>query len=88
MRKISLDNIQALFAKISGEMALYLPVDKNDGKAEYERWEEGTVWSDALTTRKSPKDFFFPQSEDLMRFRTEGKTIEITDVREESKPFA
>ena len=34
MRKISLDNIQALFAKVNSEMALYLPVDKKDGKAE------------------------------------------------------
>ena len=83
MRKISLDNIQALFAKVNSEMALYLPVDKKDGKAEYAKWQEGTEWSDALTTRRSPKDFFFPQAEDLVRFKTQGKTIEITDVREE-----
>ena len=88
MRKISLDNIQSLFARVAAEMDLYLPVDKKDGKAEYTKWSEGTEWSDALTTRRSPKDFFFPQCEDLMRFKTEGKTIEITDVREEEKPFA
>ena len=69
-------------------MDLYLPADTKDGKAEYTKWEEGTQWSDALTTRKSPKDLVFPQSEDLVRFKTQGKTIEITDVREEEKPFA
>ncbi len=88
MRKILLENIQILFAKIAEKMDLYMPVDTNDGAAEYARWEEGTAPSERLNTRKSPKDLFFPQSEDLMRFKAEGKNIEITDVREEKKPFA
>jgi ferredoxin len=87
MFKCSLDKIQSLFAEISKAAKLYLPVDGTDGSASYREWSEGTEWSNALNTVKSPKDFFFPQTEDLMRFKTEGKNIEIIDVRSESEDF-
>ncbi|MBE6562729.1 MAG: 4Fe-4S ferredoxin [Ruminococcaceae bacterium] len=87
MRKCSLENINSVFAKIAEKAALYLPVDGDDGKASFTKWAEGKEWSDALNTVRSPKDFFFPQVEDLMRFKTEGKNIEITDIREESEDF-
>ena len=87
MLKISLDKIQSLFAKISENAKLYLPVDNADGTASYGEWSEGVEWSKALNTNKSPKDFFFPQTEDLMRFKTEGKSIEISDIRTESEDF-
>ena len=86
MRKCSLSNLDKIFAAIAEEQQLYLPVDEN-GAAKYQKWEEGTVMSQALNTVKSPKDFFFPQGEDLMAFKTEGKNIEITDVRKEVEPF-
>ena len=85
MRKCSLENLQALFAEIAKEAKLYLPVDNQDGTASFKEWSEGTALSEALNTTKSPKDFFFPQTEDLMAFKTEGKSIEVIDVREESK---
>ena len=87
MLKCSLDKIQTLFAEIAAEAKLYLPIDNADGTASYGEWQEGTEWSDALNTNKSPKDFFFPQTEDLMRFKTEGKNIEVIDVREKIEPF-
>ena len=87
MFKISLDKINSLFAKISESAKLYLPVDNADGSASYSEWSEGKEWSNALNTNKSPKDFFFPQTEDLMKFKTEGKNIEIIDVREEIEDF-
>ena len=87
MLKISLDKINSLFAKISESAKLYLPVDNADGSASYSEWSEGKEWSNALNTNKSPKDFFFPQTEDLMKFKTEGKNIEIIDVREEIEDF-
>lgn len=87
MRKCSLDRIDALFAQIAKTMALYLPQDNTDGSAAYKKWEEGAVWSDKLNTVKSPKDFFFPQSEDLMAFKTEGKNIEVIDIRREIEDF-
>ena len=87
MLKISLDKIQTLFAKIAENAKLYLPVDNADGSATYAQWSEGVKWSEALNTTKSPKDFFFPQTEDLMRFKTAGKNIEVVDVRTELEDF-
>ena len=87
MFKASLDKINLIFAEIAKTSALYLPVDQNDGSAAYKQWKEGVLWSDALNTVRSPKDFFFPQTEDLMRFKTEGKNIEVIDVRSEIEDF-
>ena len=87
MRKCSLDKINLVFAEIAKNTELYLPVDQTDGSAAYKKWEEGTAWSSALNTVKSPKDFFFPQTEDLMRFKTEGKNIEVIDTRTEISDF-
>ena len=87
MLKISLDKIHLLFAEIAKNAKLYLPIDNSDGTSTYGEWSEGAAWSDSLNTVKSPKDFFFPQTEDLMRFKTEGKNIEVVDIRREEEPF-
>ena len=87
MFKISLEKIQLLFAEIAKNAKLYLPIDNNDGSATYGEWSEGVELSNALNTTKSPKDFFFPQTEDLMRFKTEGKNLEVIDVRSEIQDF-
>ena len=87
MLKCSLDKLQAFFAKIAENAKLYLPIDNPDGTASYGEWSEGVAWSNALNTTKSPKDFFFPQTEDLMKFKTEGKNIEVIDVRRECEDF-
>ncbi len=87
MLKITSDKLQALFQTLSESTPVYLPVDRTDGKAAFEKWEEGKAWSNALNTERSAKDFFFPQTEDLMRFKTEGKKIEIVDIRNEEEDF-
>ena len=87
MLKCSLDNIQILFSEIAKSARLYMPIDNADGSASFAEWTEGAEWSKALNTTKSPKDFFFPQTEDLMRFKTEGKSIEVIDVRSEIEDF-
>lgn len=86
MRKISLDKLNELFAAISSDHSLYLPIDTEAG-AKYEEWEDGKVLSDALNTVRSAKDFFFPQTENLMDFKVEGKNIEIIDTRSECEDF-
>ena len=86
MLKCSYDALNGIFAKIAENAKLYLPADK-DGKTEYTKWTEGVEWSKSLNTVKSPKDFFFPQVEDLMKFKVEGKNIAIDDIREESEDF-
>lgn len=86
MRKIALNKLDALFAAIAENAALYLPVDTKAG-AKYERWESGKTWSDALNTVRSAKDFFFPQTENLMDFKIEGKQLDIVDTRDECEDF-
>lgn len=86
MRKIARERLDELFAKIAADKTLYLPVD-TDGGAQFLPWKEGTALSSALHTVRSPKDFFFPQTENLMAFRREGKKIELIDVRKEQEDF-
>ncbi len=86
MRKIATEKLELLFAAIDKRAALYLPVDTDKG-AEFTRWSEGTKLSHSLKTDRSPKDFFFPQSEDLMKFRMAAKKIDIIDIREEHGDF-
>ena len=87
MRKISLDRLDELFAAIAAEMSLYLPVDTKAG-ARFDKWESGKTLSESLNTVRSAKDFFFPQTENLMDFKVEGKNIEVIDTRSESENFA
>ena len=87
MLKCSLNSINSVFAEIAKAATLYLPVDGKDGNAVYTKWEDGKEWSNALNTVRSPKDFFFPQTENLMAFRTAGKSIEIVDTRSETEDF-
>ena len=86
MRKISIDKLNDLFALVSSSETLYIPVDTESG-AKYEKWEDGKKLSDALNTVRSAKDFFFPQMENLMDFKVEGKNIEIIDTRSECEDF-
>ena len=65
MYKIHKSDLTALFAKIAESNGLYLPV-KTAGKTNFAAWEENAqVDLDTLKTVKSPKDAFFPQSENL-----------------------
>lgn len=89
MRKLLLTeaSLNSFFAEIAKNNELYIPQDGNDGKAAFKKWENGSKLSAALNTTKSPKDLFFPQTEDLMKFQTEGKNISIIDTRCEPKDF-
>ena len=86
MRKCSIQNLDAVFSKIAEEAKLYIPQDSEKG-TDYKEWTEGAVLSNALNTNRSPKDFFFPQTENLMEFKTSGKEIEIIDNRDEMEDF-
>ena len=86
MHKISLDKINELFSAIAQGNTLYIPVDAEAG-ARFEKWENGKTLSNALNTVRSAKDFFFPQTENLMDFKVEGKNVEIIDTRSECEDF-
>ena len=77
MKKIAKENLNALFQKIAEDNALYVPV--NNGKqVNFANWtEDAEVNLDALKTVKSPKDAFFPQSENLYTCYKDGKKITI-----------
>ncbi len=86
MLKCSIDNLDKVFAKIAENALLYIPTDTKQG-AEYKKWSEGAKMSEKLNTARSPKDFFFPQTEDLMEFKMTGKEIEVIDTRSEKEDF-
>ena len=87
MLKCSIESLNSIFAEIAKDATLYIPADNKDGKAEYTKWADGIELSNQLNTVKSPKDFFFPQLENIMAFKVEGKNIELTDIRAESEDF-
>ncbi|MBR2871193.1 MAG: 4Fe-4S dicluster domain-containing protein [Clostridia bacterium] len=87
MRKCLLQNQNKLFDQISSFASLYIPVETTGGNASFKKYEQGMVMSDVLKTDRSPKDLFFPQTENLMEFKTSGKNIEVIDNRKESEDF-
>lgn len=87
MRKCLLSNSDALFNAIKEHATLYIPVDLEKGRVAYKEYKDGMKMSDALKTDRSAKDFFFPQTQTLMEFKTEGKKIEVIDSRKESEDF-
>lgn len=87
MLKLSLTKLDELFAKIAETQALYLPVDTDGGQAQFRKWAAGTKMSGALNTVRSAKDFFFPQTENLVDFKMKGKKIEIIDSRSATEDF-
>ena len=86
MLKIKLENLNALYAKIANETDLFLPVVKV-GEVNYDKWVDGAEVNLKNQTVKSAKDFFFPQSEDLVAFKADGKKLDVIDLRKEVEPF-
>ena len=77
MYKIAKENLSALFRMIVENQELYLPV-KTAGQTNFKTWaEEAEVDLDTLKTVKSPKDAFFPQSENLYSVKKEGKKLHV-----------
>jgi len=87
MKKLSINKLNDLFAAVAEKQALYLPVNNEAGQAEFTAWKQGVEMSRALNTTRSAKDFFFPQTENMMEFKVEGKTIEVIDTRSETEDF-
>ncbi|MDR1482058.1 MAG: 4Fe-4S dicluster domain-containing protein [Synergistaceae bacterium] len=87
MLKLSKDKIGELFQKIASDRTLYLPVD-NNGQVNFGRWTpDAAVRLDQLKTVKSSKDFFFPQTENIVAFKRQGKDISIIEKRDANEPF-
>ena len=88
MKYVAKEKLNDFFAAADRYLHLYIPTDDGNGKAKYTRFTEGAVLTKALHTTRSAKDFFFPQTENLVEFRMSGKNIEIIDPRREHEDFA
>ena len=78
MYKIAKSEIGALLAKVAGQMDLFVPASVA-GQTNFALWTEETVVDlDTLKTVKSPKDVFFPQSENLYSVNRVDKKYKIT----------
>ena len=87
MLKIAKERLNEVYAKINTQMGLFIPV-KKAGEVNYAVWCEGMdVSLETLKTVKSPKDIFFPQSENMMKFRTEGKNVSVESMNFEKAPY-
>lgn len=87
MKKLSMNALNTLFAKIAETQKLYLPIEKA-GQVDFFEWNENEkVRLDVLKTVKSAKDVFFPQVENLLKFRMEGKHIEISEAPKNEEDF-
>ena len=87
MLKIKKSELNTLFARMAGGNGLYLPV-KAAGKTNYAAWEENAqVDLDTLKTVKSPKDVFFPQSENLYSCSRENGKLTITPEERQKESF-
>ena len=87
MYKIAAENLQALFQKIAADQDLYLPVKVSDQVNFRAGSQDAEVCLDTLKTVKSPKDAFFPQSENLYTCEKEGKNITIEPQALQEKNF-
>ena len=77
MYKIAKENLSALFQSIAESQELYLPVEVS-GQVNFKAWtQDANVSLETLKTVKSPKDAFFPQSENLYTVQREGKKLSI-----------
>ena len=87
MKKIAISRLNDLFAAICAERKLYIPTDDGANQAKFTLWQDGMTLTSKLNTVRSAKDLFFPQVENLVNFKTEGKTIQIIENRAEAEPF-
>lgn len=87
MKKIAMNSLNTLFKAIAETQKLYLPIEKG-GQVDFYEWNENEkVRLDVLKTVRSAKDVFFPQVEDLIKFRVEGKAISISECPKNEDDF-
>ena len=77
MRLFPANKVTEIIASIP--TAVYAPVE-DGAMVVFDRYAEGMkVCLEGPIAAKSPKDILFPQWEDLMQFRMDGKNIELTE---------
>lgn len=85
MRTFSAHQLEQLIAGMS--MPVYAPVEVGNTVI-YAPYEVGKkLRLDKVGTDKTPKEVFFPQWENLMHFRMEGKKIELTEEERANEDY-
>jgi ferredoxin len=87
MKKIALAKINDLFAAFGARGPLFLPMDRADGKTEFGAWAPGAALSRKLNAARSPKEYFFPQTERIADFRLEGKSLSVSEAPRDDRDF-
>lgn len=80
-------NLNGWLQALADQQRVYLPIEAA-GQVNYGVWTpEATVRLDALRTVKSAKDAFFPQVENMMNFKTEGKNLSVQMIDPKAEAF-
>ena len=87
MKRIAISRLPELLEQLAAQAAVYSPLDDGGGHSRFSRWEPGRKPVLTGNTRRGPKDLFFPQVEDLVRFRVSGKELEVLEARVRREPF-
>ena len=88
MKKLPLSSLNELFAQISALQQLYIPADDAAGRAAFTPWQEGLTLTNQVNTIRSAKDVFFPQVEQMVKFRRSGKKISFVEEETSVEAFA
>ena len=87
MKKLPLSSLNELFAQISALQQLYIPADDAAGRAAFTPWQEGLTLTGQVNTIRSAKDVFFPQVEQMVKFRRSGKKISFVEEETSVEAF-
>ncbi len=87
MKKLSLSNLSQFFSELTKTGIVYIPADDVSRQAKFTPWQEGMTLTENLNTVRSAKDLFFPQVENMVYFKVDGKNIEIIENRHTAEDF-
>jgi len=86
MYRISKDSLGSLLSAINAKRKLYVPAD-NSGLILFTPYSEELSVNLSRNPDVSAKDFFFPQVENICRFKVCGKSVDVIDNREKNEDF-
>jgi ferredoxin len=87
MYSITRDALSKLLAALSGEASLLVPARTQDGQTDFVAYDGDTqVDLQTTLTATSVKNAFFPQVEQLLQFRTQGKQLAMEQILPSEAP--
>lgn len=79
MKTLSKDKLPAFLAALQAEYAVYVPAETGKN-SRFVPYGEGVIPKLGYNTYLSPKDVFFPHTEKMYKFKTQGMNLEIEPV--------